>query len=201
MLKAATQLQTDVGEETKEKNATKVATRSCRLDEDHKDKVRRIFYQLSTGVETGRYFWAEDNILDMCRSRLETCLHNWMCNCKSSYCPLHVLSRAKVWRNVFNEFWRKSLLWMGKIEMEESVHDTSTTNNTYPFFWVSLKSKCSPRASMTHHAPTMGWGLLIPFSRKRHRYICISLPLEGTTRVVSVSFAITLAFHRATWHS
>lgn len=56
MLKAATQLQTDVGEETKEKNATKVATRSCRLDEDHKDKVRRIFYQLSTGVETGRYF-------------------------------------------------------------------------------------------------------------------------------------------------
>ena len=43
-LKPATQLRMDVGEETKEKSATNVAIQSCRLDEDHNDKVRRHFF-------------------------------------------------------------------------------------------------------------------------------------------------------------
>ena len=55
VLKPATQFQMDVGEETKEKNLANVATQSCRLDEDHNDRVRHIFFQPLIGVEMGRY--------------------------------------------------------------------------------------------------------------------------------------------------
>lgn len=41
-----TKLQMDVGEETDDKNATPVATESCRLDTGHDDKVRRKYYCL-----------------------------------------------------------------------------------------------------------------------------------------------------------